>query len=65
MAPSLGRVLGAVAWSYADSGQPMTAEGLYRSALDKLNNPFGANDVRFGIFSFFLVEIIVLVQISK
>jgi tetratricopeptide (TPR) repeat protein len=47
--PVLGRVLCAVAYANLAASMAVTAEGLFRSALDKLEGPFGASDPRFRL----------------
>ena len=42
----LGRVLGLAAHRELSMGQAVTAEGLYRSALDHLNSPIALHDPR-------------------
>jgi len=45
--PALGRVLSAVAYANMAASKAVTAEGLFRSALDKLEGPYANADPRF------------------
>jgi len=45
--PVLGRVLAEMGRMYADNLQAVQAEGLFRSALDKLTSPRADGDIRF------------------
>lgn len=42
----LSRTLSAIAQSYSYSAQAVTAEGLFRSSLEKLTTPYLAHDSR-------------------
>lgn len=43
--PIVGRLLGLIAQNHLEAGQAVTAEGLFRSALDKLQTPFVIKDI--------------------
>lgn len=45
--PILGRVLGAMAQLHAEEAQAVTAEGLFRAALEKLTGPYAIHDPRY------------------
>ena len=48
--PTLGRVLSNAALAHFNATQVVTAEGLFRSAKEKLWSPYGHHDPRFVIF---------------
>lgn len=45
--PALGRVLCSIAYINMSAAMAVTAEGLFRSAIDKLEGPYSCNDPRF------------------